>query len=386
MNLARSAQPAPHRRAPSVQARGPWPRLCVVGPLPPPSGGMANQCEQLVRLLRDEGVDVTLVRTNAPPSPAWAGRIPYLRALLRGVPYLMALWQGIGRAQVVHLFANSGWAWHLFAAPALAVARWRGVPAIVNYRGGLADEFFASAPAHVLRALAGATLRVTPSSFLVRVFDKHGLSAEIVPNIVDLSRFQPLPGRQATPTPHLVVTRNLERIYDIPTALRAFALLRAARPDARLTIAGSGPELKALQALATDLGISDAVAFSGRIDNQRIGDLYADADLLLNPSTADNMPISILEALASGVPVVSTDAGGIPDLVRHEHTALLVSVGDPAAMAAAALRLLDDAGLAARLRAAGVEQAARYAWPTVRDQWCRVYAQALRLHAVRSGE
>ena len=96
-----------------------WPRVCIVGPLPPPSGGMANQCEQLVRLLGGEGVQVELVRNNAPYRPAWISHVPVLRALFRLLPYLLALWRACGRAQVVHVFANSGWAWHLFAAPAL---------------------------------------------------------------------------------------------------------------------------------------------------------------------------------------------------------------------------------------------------------------------------
>jgi glycosyltransferase involved in cell wall biosynthesis len=123
------------------------------------------------------------------------------------------------------------------------------------------------------------------------------------------------------------------------------------------------------------------VRFAGRIDNADIAALYASADIVLNPSTADNMPISILEALASGVPVVSTDAGGIPDLVEHGRTALLVPVGDAAAMATAALRLLDDTALAQRMHDAGLNEVARYAWPRVREQWQAAYRRAARAGA-----
>lgn len=372
-------QPPAHAAgALSAAATGGLPRLCIVGPLPPPSGGMANQCEQLVRLLRADGVEVELVRNNAPYRPAWIGRVPVLRAGARLLPYLAALWRAAGRAQVMHVLANSGWAWHLFAAPALAIARLRGCAAIVNYRGGHADTFFATAPRHVLAALAGAQLRVTPSAYLLRVFRRHGLEAEVIPNIVDLSRFAPAPRRGFGDAPHLIVTRNLEPIYDIPTALRAFARVREALPGARLTVAGSGPELAALQALAAALGLADAVHFSGRIDNAQIPALYAAADLVLNPSTVDNMPISILEAFASGVPVVSTDAGGIPDLVTTGIDGLLVPVGDDAAMAAAALRVLRDGAMAERLRQAGLAAAQQYAWPRVRAQWLDAYRRAAR--------
>lgn len=351
----------------------PVPAVCIVGPLPPPSGGMANQCEQLVRLLKQEGVQVELVRNNPPYRPAWVGRVPVLRALARLLPYLWHLWTAAGRADVVHVLANSGWAWHLFAAPAVWIAALRGKPVIVNYRGGNADSFFSRGRGHVLATLRLASARVTPSAYLQRVFRRHGLSAEVVPNIVDLSRFKLSAARAFGDAPHLIVTRNLEPIYDIPTAIHAFAEVRASFPRARLTVAGSGPEQARLCGLVAELGLTECVTFSGRIDNADIPALYASADCMLNPSTVDNMPISILESLASGVPVVSTRAGGIPDMVEHEVSALLVPIGDPDAMGSQAIRVLSDPAYAERLRENGAEQAARYAWPTVRTQWFAVY-------------
>jgi len=378
MESATATAAAAAASASALRGASGWPHLCLVGPLPPPSGGMANQCEQLMRLLHAEGAPVTLVRTNAPYRPRWIGHLPVVRAAARLLPYLHDLWRGIGQAEVVHVLANSGWAWHLLAAPALWIARLRGVPAIVNYRGGLADEFLQAAPLHVHRALRQAALRVTPSTFLRDVFARQGLQAEIIPNIIDLQRFAPRAPRDFGAAPHLVVTRNLEPIYDIATALRAFAALRRQFARASLTVAGEGPERAALERLAAELGIAPSVRFAGRIDNADIAALYADADLMLNPSTADNMPISILEALASGVPVVSTDAGGIPHLVQHGRTALLVPVGDASAMAAAALRVLAEPALAARLREQGLRECARYAWPSVRRQWLSAYERIAR--------
>lgn len=355
-----------------------WPRLAVVGPLPPPSGGMANQCEQLVRLLKQEGASVELVRTNAPYWPSWVGKWPVIRAGFRLLPYLCALWRVLGRVDVVHVFANSGWAWHLLAMPALILARWRGVAAIVNYRGGNADQFFATAPAHVLRTLRRASLRVVPSAFLVRVFRRVGLDAEVIPNIIDLSRFGAAPARAPGNDPHLIVTRNLEPIYDIATAIRAFAVIRHRHAGARLTVAGIGPDLRPLQDLAHQLGVAEAVSFPGRIENVDIAALYASADCMLNSSTVDNMPISILESMASGVPVVSTMAGGIPDMVEDGVSALLVPIGDSAAMAAAAMLVIGTPAKAAALRHAGIEVARRYAWNQVKPLWQLAYRQAAR--------
>jgi glycosyltransferase involved in cell wall biosynthesis len=337
---------------------------------------MANQTRQLARLLEQEGVAVEVVQVNAPYRPGWIAALRGVRALFRLVPFLVRLWQAAGRVQLLHVMANSGWAWHLFAAPAIWIAKLRRVPVVVNYRGGGAEEFFERSFFWVGPTMRLADRLVVPSGFLQQVFARVDLSAAVVPNVVDLSRFTPRPERGALrpDAPHLIVTRNLEPIYDIGTALRAFAIVRAGRPGARMTIAGSGPERARLDELTRSLGLDGQVTFTGRLDNDRIAALYQQADVVLNPSLVDNMPISILEALASGVPVVSTDVGGIPFLVEHGKTALLVPPRDPEAMARALLRLCDEPALAADLVSAGRDAVQQYAWQRVRERWFEVYA------------
>ena len=104
--------------------------------------------------------------------------------------------------------------------------------------------------------------------------------------------------------------------------------------------------------------------------------IYGMADCVVNPSTVDNMPISLLEAFASGLPVVSTDAGGIPDILAHDVAGLLVPVGDSDGMGHAVCRVLEDRSLAARLSAAGRAEAEKYAWPRVRTLWLDAYRRA----------
>ncbi len=347
----------------------------LVGPLPPPSGGMANQTRQLARLLEASGLAVELVQVNAPYRPAWVERLRGVRAVFRFVPYVAHLWRTAGHADLFHIMANSGWAWHLFAAPAIWIAYLRGVPAIVNYRGGEAESFLRRELRWIRPSLARARSIIVPSGFLERVFAAFGIRSEIVPNIVDLDRFSP--ALQRPRAGHIVITRNLEPIYDIGTALRAFATILARYPEARLSVAGSGPQRAELERLAESLKVTAAVRFTGRLENEQLPDLYRSAALMLNPSTVDNMPISILEAMASGVPVISTNVGGVPFLVEDGATALLVPPRNPEAMAGAALRVLGDPVLADQLRTAGIERARRYAWPQVREQLFAAYAHAL---------
>ena len=352
----------------------------LIGPLPPPPGGMANQTLQLNELLLRDGHRVELVQMNAPYSPAWAGRVPVLRAGVRLLPYLWRLWRVAGKVQLLHVMANSGWSWHLFAAPAIWIARLRGCPVVVNYRGGEADAFLQRAADWVRPSLRRSAALLVPSGFLEAVFRRHGFGSTVVPNVINLERFGHAEGRP-TPSgcraPSVLVARHLEPIYDNQTALRAFALLAARYPAAQLVIAGSGPEAEMLAALADHLGIAQAVRFTGRIDNAAMAALYREADIMLNPSLVDNMPNSVLEALAGGVAVVSTDVGGVPYLVEHRRSALLVPPQNPQAMADAMLLLLVEPDLKERLRQAGLQLADQYTWAQVRPRLLQVYRSVI---------
>jgi len=336
---------------------------------------MANQTRQLGELLTAAGASVITVQVNAPYQPAWAARLPVLRAAFRLLPYLARLWRTAGQVDLFHVMANSGWAWHLFAAPAVWVAHWRGIPAVVNYHGGEAELFLQRSQSLVRLTMHRAHALVVPSGFLVDVFARFEMRAQVVPNIINLDRFAP---RSPAPTtaPHLVVARNLEPLYDNLTALRAFQTVLQTWPQARLTVAGSGPQAAELQQFVQSHGLSHAVQFTGRLERDAMAALYRSADIMLNPSLADNMPNSILEAWASGVPVVSTNVGGIPYLAQDSVNATLVHPGNPNAMAQACLALLADPTLWQQRAQAGLQQAQRYTWARVQPVLAGVYRQA----------
>ncbi|HEX2010710.1 MAG TPA: glycosyltransferase family 4 protein [Roseateles sp.] len=357
-------------------------RIALVGPLPPPAGGMANQTRQLAELLRGEGALVELVQTNAAYRPAWIEGVPGLRAFCRLLPYLWALWRAAGRAELMHLMANSGWSWHLFAAPAIWIASLRGVPVLVNYRGGEAGSFLARSAGLVGLSLRRASALLVPSGFLQQVFARHGFRAEILPNVVDLQCFRPAESGAAAVAPsQLLVARNLELLYDNATAIRAFARARECLPGLRMTVAGTGPEAQRLRELGDSLGLGEALCLAGRVEREAMAALYRDSALSLNPSLADNMPNSVLESLASGVPVISTNVGGVPHLVQDGVTALLVPPQDVQAMSDAILRLLGDAALRAALRRNGLDEVQRYTWSQIGPQLAAYYRRSLQTPA-----
>ena len=351
-------------------------RVCLVGPSLDILGGQAVQAARLLERFRtvpELEVDFLPVNPRLPGVLRALQRVKYVRTVVTSVAYVASLLARLRRYDVVHAFSASYYSYLLAPLPALLVARLYGRRTVLNYRSGEAGDHLANWPrsAGTMRRYVDAI--AVPSGYLVDVFGQFGLPAHSIFNFVDAER---IPYRaRGTPAPVFFSNRNFEPLYDVACTIRAFGLVQQQVPEASLVLAGDGSQRGALEALAGSLGVRN-VRFVGRVPPERMPALYDEAEIYLNSPNIDNMPGSIIEAFAAGVPVVTSDAGGIPYIVSHERTGLMVSSGDAAAMAAAALRLLREPGLASRLaHAARAECMERYVWPAVRDEWVRLYAR-----------
>ena len=136
-------------------------------------------------------------------------------------------------------------------------------------------------------------------------------------------------------------------------------------------------EAPALHALAASLGLR-GVTFTGRVAPAAMARHYADADVYVQTPAVDNMPLSVLEAFASGLPVVSTDVGGVRAMLTDDVHGLLAPPDDDAAIADRICRLLEEPGLGARLADAACRETDAYVWDAVRDRWAAAYARLVR--------
>lgn len=350
--------------------------VTIVGPLAPPAGGMANQTKKLAEFLQQEQITVNVIRVNPPYINKFIGKIPMLRAVFRLASYINELRAQVKHTDVVHILANSGWSWHLFAAPALFFAHKANKPVILNYRGGYAREFFNASWNKVNRTLCHANSIIVPSLFLKEVFADFGKTAEVVPNVLDVDVFNSS-ARINNTNPHIIVTRNLEDIYDVATTIKAFKAVCLVYPAATMSIAGTGPELDVLTLLVDELELGGKVIFVGRLAPEKMAALYKSADVMLNASIVDNTPNSIIEALACGTPVVSTDVGGIPKLVTDKYDALLVSPRDVDQMAQKTLDILQQNSLRESLVKQGMKTVTQFYWSNVWQKLSAIYQQAI---------
>ena len=349
-------------------------RVAIVAPSMRILGGQAVQARRLLDAwTNDPDVRAWLVPINPDPPRiiGFVRRVKFLRTILTQLLYWPLLVSELRKADVVHVFSASYSSFLLAPLPAVLVARLFGKPVILNYRSG-------EAPDHLHRSrIARATLRrvdgnAVPSRFLQDVFKGFGITSQVIPNIVDTARFRFVRRQQVRP--RILSTRNFEPLYNVTCTLRAFRIIQDRHPDAALTLVGGGTQEAALRALAKDLRL-EHVSFAGRVAPDEVWRSYAEADIYLQTPDIDNMPSSVLEAFASGCPVVSTDAGGVPTILTDGVHGLLVSRGDHEAAAQAVLRLIEDAALAAAVATAARETCRRYQWSAVRGQWLALYRE-----------
>lgn len=339
-------------------------------------GGHGVQQQALQRGLTADGHSVTLIPINPRPPPglSWVRRVPGVRTAVTQARYLPSLAQ-LAHADVVHVFAASYWSFLLSPVPAILFARQLNKPVVLHYHSGEADDHLARWGAAVHPWLKRVDAIVVPSEYLERVFARHGYRAHVIPNVVDLAGF---PFRDRTSLqPRLITNRNLEPYYRVDVTLRAFAQLRARHPGATLTVAGSGSQAAALQALARDLNLDD-VRFIGAVAPADMPALMGREDIFVNASTLDNQPVSVLEAFALGLPVVSTGSGDIANMLGGGAFGSLVPPDDPRAVCDAIAGLLErptDALARARRARTDVE---RYTWPAVGATWAALYAHLVQ--------
>src|SRR5262249_40922960 len=135
---------------------------------------------------------------------------------------------------------------------------------------------------------------------------------------------------------------------------------------------GDGGERRRLEQLARELKLRNTT-FTGLIPSDRMPAVYDAHDIYLTATNIDNMPNSITECFAAGLPVVTTNAGGVPYIVKHEETGLMVGRDNYEALAANAIRLLEDQELAAAIARCACEECAQYDWQRIKGQWLEVY-------------
>ena len=337
-------------------------------------GGQAIQAARLITRLSELPqfeVGFLPINPRLPGALRQLQTIKYLRTVVTSILYLASLLARIPRYDIIHIFSAAYSSFVIAPTPAILIAKLFRKKVVLNYHSGEAEDHLKRWRSFV-PTIRLADEVVVPSPFLVRVFASFGVEAQAINNHVEFDQFTFRERRPLRPV--FLSNRNLQTHYGVDRVLRAFALIQKRIPGSELVVAGYGPQRQSLEALARDLGLQNT-SFVGRVEQDGIVEQYQRADIYLNGSEVDNQPLSILEAFACGLPVVTTDAGGIPDMVKNSRNGLVVNRGDYESMANRALQLLEDDQLAQSLIQRAREDCKQYTWDAVRDQWTKLYRE-----------
>ena len=247
-------------------------------------------------------------------------------------------------------------------------ARRLGLSYIPVMHGGNLPKRLQNNPKTVARYCRGALLVICPSTYLAEQFRVAGIeNVEVIPNAIDISAYNSSAANRQTA--RIVWLRAFLPLYNPQMAIKAFAELVKEFPEAALIMAGPGDSStrNSCKSLAEELGVN--VTFHDRIDQQQWRAIGTQAGIFLNTSTADNQPLSVLEAQAMGMAVVSTEVGGMPYMIKDGEDGFLVTSNDSQAMAAAIKKILASDSLAQQLRDKAKAKAATHDWPIIVAAW-----------------
>ena len=201
----------------------------------------------------------------------------------------------------------------------------------------------------------------------------------VIPNGIDFEDFQNIRPHKSIERSHILFIGNLVKVKGINSLIKAIPNIKKAIPNIRVLIGGTGPQEKELEKRVKKLNIEENVNFLGFVSGNEKYSYYKSADLCVVPSVYETFGIVCLEAMACGKPVVASNVGGIPFVVKDGETGLLFECGNAKDLAEKILILLENKKLREKMGKAGRERAEEFTWDKIAEQTVEVYKEILQM-------
>ena len=330
-------------------------RLCIVGPmLGRNEGWVTTQGEILADHFREIGYQV--LETS---------QIVNRYKRLIDIIYSLIRWRNQYDLAIINVFSGPAFIVADISSYLLKVLK---KPFIVVLHGGNLPNFSSSRQKWVKRVLKRAHRIVSPSRYLSRFCESMDLDVTIIPNTIKLENY--IFRERSSINPKLLWMRTFHEIYNPEMAVEVIERMKNTIPDIHLTMAGQEKgRLEFVQRLVREKGLGKQISFIGFLNMQDKRKVFNNHDIYLNTTRIDNTPVSVIEAAAFGLQIISTNVGGIPDLLTENETALLVDNEDVEGMVQAIQLLLRNPGLAEKLSNNGKKIAEACSWKNILIQW-----------------
>jgi len=293
--------------------------------------------------------------------------------ILRVLDMLGTIWSARHEYAVAHVDVYSGDAF-IWAEIVCYMLRILRKTYFLTLQGGNLPVFSARNSSRVKNLFRNAAGITAPSGYLKEELSRYySGTIKVIPNAIPVDRY--ISRLRKPASPRLVWVRAFHHIYNPSLAVRSLALLTADFPDIKLTMVGADKgdgSMQEAQDLTKRLNLQDFIQISEGIPHEHVPELLNKADIFLNTTNIDNNPLSVKEAMASGLCIVCTSVGGIPYLLEQSQDALLVPPDDEKQMAAAIRRILTDTELAGRISSKARAKAEQHDWKNILPQWEKI--------------
>ncbi len=271
----------------------------------------------------------------------------------------------------------------LCGIPALATKNFLKIPYVIWGQGSdiyLPGRFTRITSKPILQN-ADAVLALTENmkQKMREIYDRE---ISIVPNGIDLERFKISPeSKKKDSTKTIIFVGRLHPVKGVQYLIEAMAIVHQESPEVKLILVGDGEERELLENLTDSLGIRECVEFAGRVPHERVQDYMNQAEVFVLPSLSEGFPVTILEAMACGLPIVATQVGGVPDVIKNGVNGYLVKAKDPNETVEALLKLLQDAQLRATISKTNKQKVDEYSWGRVALALEKIYRESIELNS-----
>lgn len=275
-------------------------------------GGISGVVYNHVCKLQEEGYQVNIFNTRV--------------SIIKRLFLVFSLSKAVKQVDVVHAHGCSFWGFFPVFISVIACKLIQKKRLIVTYHGGGADDYLRRNTYWIVRFLKQVDTITVMSGFLESVFAKYNIKTIILPNLSNVIIQKEICADFAKPK--LVSVRSHEEIYNVCDIIDAFAIIKKQYPNAELKILGKGSLTDELKKQVHTLALQH-VEFFGAVTSEQVPDILRSSNIFISVSSFDNQPMSVLEAFASGIPVIASNVGGVPFMVRDHYSGLLVDVHAP---------------------------------------------------------
>jgi glycosyltransferase involved in cell wall biosynthesis len=303
-----------------------------------------------------------------------------INRLHRLLDMIWCIWRERRHFKVAQIDVFSGKAF-FFAEVCSVLLKFIKKPIILTLHGGGLPEFAAKHPRRMKILLRAGDRLATPSDFLKNELKAFHSNIQVIPNPVDISHA--IYRQRDKAEPKLIWVRAFHSIYNPLMAIDVLRRLKPIFPQINLTMVGPDKldhSLKRVMVSIKKFGLQNEVRVQLGVEHNEIPILLNKADLFINTSNYDTFPRSIIEAMANGLCVVTTNVGGIPYLANNREEALLVPPEEPVQMAAAIRQIIENKELAQRLSLNARKRAEKYDWSAILPQWEELFCEVIDTH------